>query len=229
MATAVCVPAAQSARPSPTRTISFSGHTWTVKSSAGKVGPGPNSFSSSPDNVWVDGQGRLHLKITRTKGRWYCAEVVNTQSLGLGTYTWTLDSPVDALDPNVVLGLFTWNDDPAYHHRELDVEFARWGNAADPTNGQYVVQPYDGSGNLLRITQPLGAVPSSHGFTWGATSVRFTSSSASPSPWIYAGADVPAPGGENARMNLWLFRGAGPVNGQPVEVVIGSFTFTPAQ
>jgi hypothetical protein len=219
---------AEGARPSPLRTIEFSGYTWNVKASAGKVGPGPNHFSSSTSNVWVDVNGRLHLRITRQKRRWYCAEVVNTQSLGRGTYTWTLDSPVDGLDANVVLGLFTWNDDPAYNHREIDVEFARWGNPSDPTNGQYVVQPWDGQGNLLRITQPAGTPASTHGFSWGTTSVAFTSSSASPSQWTYAGPDVPVPGGENARMNLWLFRGSPPSNGQEVEVVISSFAFSAA-
>ena len=220
--------AAQGARPSPPRAVVFSGYTWSVKAGAGKVGPGPNYFSSSPDNVWVDGQGRLHLKITYSRGRWYCAEVVNTQSLGRGSYTWTLDSSAGGLDPNVVLGLFTWNDDPAYNHREIDIELARWGNASDPTNGQYVVQPYDHPGNLVRITQPAVAGPSTHGFTWGATSVAFASSSASPGSWLYEGLDVPQPGGENARMNLWLFRGMPPSNGQPIEVVVHGFTFTPA-
>jgi hypothetical protein len=39
--------ASQAAAPAATRTISFSGHNWTVKSSFGKVGPGPNYFSNS--------------------------------------------------------------------------------------------------------------------------------------------------------------------------------------
>jgi hypothetical protein len=219
---------APAARPAPPpATIDFSGYRWTVKDSGKvKVGPGPNLFAAS--NVWVDAGGRLHLRIASVKGRWSVAEVVNTQSLGRGTYTWVLDSPVDALDRNVVLGLFTWNDAPDYNHRELDVEFARWGNAADPTNGQFVVQPYDGPGNLQRITLAAGAAPSTHGFTWGTDRVDFFSPSASPSGWSYTGPDVPQPGGENARMNLWLFRGAAPSDGRSVEVVIRSFTFTPA-
>ena len=210
------------------RTIQFDGHDWLVKSSSRKIGPGPNLFSSSTSNVWVDAAGRLHLKISKSGGRWYSAEVINTASLGRGTYSWTVEGDMNALDRQVVLGLFTWNDDPAFNHRELDVEFARWGNASDPTNGQYVVQPYDTAGNLVRITQPSGITgPTTHGFTWGTSSVSFTSSTASPSSWTYAGPDVPEPGGENARMNLWLFRGIAPSNGQAVEVVISDFTFTP--
>ena len=214
-------------RPTPVRTVEFSGYTWQVKSSTGLVGPGPNLFSDSAGNVWVDALGRLHLKLTYSKGRWRCAEVINTQSLGRGRYSFALDSRVDALDRNVVLGLFTWSDDPAYANRELDIEFSRWGNAGDPTNGQYVVQPYDHPGNLQRITQPAAAA-STHSFDWQPGSVAFGSSTAAPSTWTYAGPDVPPPGGEHVRMNLWLYRGAAPSDGKSVEVVVRRFSFTPA-
>jgi hypothetical protein len=49
---------------------------------------------------------------------------------------------VDKLDPNMVLGLFTYDSDPAFNNREIDIEASRLGNAADPTNAQFVVQPY---------------------------------------------------------------------------------------
>lgn len=219
-------PPVSAARPGPTgpKMVAFDGFTWTVKTSSRKIGPGPNLFS--PDLAWVDASGALHLRIAKVGGRWNVSEVINQATLGYGTYSWTVRADLDALDPQVVLGLFTWNDDPAYNHRELDVEFARWGNRADPTNGQYVVQPFDRTGNLLRITQPRGVATTTHGFTWRPDRVDFFSSAA-PTSWTYAGPDVPRPGGENARMNLWLFRGTAPSNGQPAEVVITDFTFTP--
>jgi hypothetical protein len=223
---AFAAPAA-AARPGPSapRLLQFDGHTWLVKSSSRRIGPGPNLFD--PNGAWVDGAGQLHLRIAKVNGKWQSAEVINQASLGRGTYSWTIQGDLNGLDRNAVLGLFTWNDDPAFHHREIDIEFARWGNAADPTNGQYVVQPYDTTGNLQRITQPAGSLTSTHAFTWGGSSLSFTSTTASPSTWTYGGADVPQPGGENARMNLWLFRGQAPTNGQPIEVVITDFTFTP--
>jgi hypothetical protein len=207
--------------------VEFSGYTWEVKSSEEAVGPGPNYFSDAADNVWVDRRGRLHLKLTYSEGRWHCAEVINTESLGLGRYTFELGSPVSDFDPNVVLGLFTWSDYPAYHNREIDIEFSRWARMDDPTNGQYVVQPYRRIRNLRRLTQrPLA--PSTHSFDWRRTAVRFASSSAAPSTWAYRGSDVPVSGSEHVRMNLWLFRGADlPPNGRPVEVIVTSFRFQP--
>jgi hypothetical protein len=41
----------------------------------------------------------------------------------------TIDSRVDLLDRNIVLGLFTWDTyAPQYNYREIDFEFSRWQN-----------------------------------------------------------------------------------------------------
>ncbi|MES2958984.1 MAG: glycoside hydrolase family 16 protein [Pseudomonadota bacterium] len=209
------------------RTINFSGITWIVKSSGGELwGPGPNNFSDAESNVSVDAQGRLHLRITHENGIWKSAEVIAQKSLGYGTYRFTIDSDVAGLDPNVVLGLFTWNDDPAFDHREIDIEFSRWGNPFDPTNAQYTVQPYTVSANLQRWTLNPGYGQTSHSFRWTKNSIVFESLFAGSTlkSWNYTRrAGVPKPGGENPRINLWLFRGAAPQNGLPVEVIISRF------
>ena len=66
------------------RTLAWSGRSWLVKASSTPVGPGPNLFSDSTDNVWVDLVGRLHLKITARRGRWYVAEVGSGRVLATG-------------------------------------------------------------------------------------------------------------------------------------------------
>jgi hypothetical protein len=217
---------------SQSRRITFSGYEWWVKSSATRVGPGPNFFSDSYDNVWVDAQGQLHLRITRRKGRWYSAEVVLAQPLGHGTYRWELANRVDNLDPNVVLGLFTWSDNPTDEHEEIDIEFARWGDAAN-LNAQYVVQPYSDPQNIVRFVQPA-ATRSIHSFLWEPTRTLFESLGIDASGqsyliqhWERSGAGIPAFLDANARINLWLFRGRRPQNGQEVEVVITRFAFDP--
>jgi hypothetical protein len=210
------------------RTIEFSGYTWRVKSSAEPIGPGPNLFSDSSKNVGVDGQGRLHLKLTRSQGHWHSAEVINTASLGHGRYSFELGSRVGHFDPNVVLALFTWSDDPSYANREIDIEFSRWSKPANLRNGQYVVQPYFHRKNRQRVRQPAVA-PSTQSFDWRPNAVAFTSSSAMPSAWTYSGADVPQPGSEHVHVNLWLYRGARPKNGRSAEVIVNRFTFSKPQ
>jgi hypothetical protein len=218
------------------RVIRFAGHEWTVKASGGEpVGPGPNHFSDSRRSVWVDARGRLHLRIARRRGRWWAAEVVSRASFGHGTYRFVLDTPVDALPPSVVLGLFTWDDDPAFAHREIDVELSRWDDPRNAANAQYAVQPYEQPGNLHPFTVPAAA-PSTHEFAWRPDAIRFRSLAgllAEPPPggdvlreWAWAGA-VPPAGAEQARINLWLYQGIPPADGRPVEIVVADFTFVP--
>lgn len=213
------------------RSVTFAGSSWAVKASAGLVGPGPNVFSDRPENVWVDASGRLHLRITYRDGQWMAAEVILGQSLGYGTYRFDLESPAGQLDPNVVLGMFTWSDRAAYSHREIDVELARWGDAASGTNAQYVVQPFDRPGNLVRFQQPAEG-PTSHQFSWTSKAVSFlstTATGATIADWKYTGRSVPKAGDERARINLWLHGGAPPTDGNEVEVVLSGFTFTGAR
>jgi hypothetical protein len=114
----------------------------------------------------------LHLRIAKSTGKWVCAEIVSEPSLGYGTNRFYLDSRVDNLDPNVVRGLFTWSDDPAYNNREMDIEFARWGKASNPS-GQYTVQPYTAEIQMLFIQ--TGVTQSTHSFQWQSGSVLFQS------------------------------------------------------
>jgi len=160
--------------PKPTRcassqdTVPFAGRIWRVKRSNTRVGPGPNLFSGT--NVCLGPKG-LHLRITQdARGRWRSGEVFLPTSLGYGTYEWTVTGRVDRLNAQAVLGLFVYESDT----KEIDIEFARWGWAADPTNAQYVIQPWDEPGNLQRFTMPeLGS--SVHRFTWQPGSVAFVS------------------------------------------------------
>lgn len=220
------------------RTLQFSGFTWRVKRHTTPVGPGPNYFSDSDCNVWVDSRGRLHMKITRVGNRWECAEVICTRSLGYGTYRFYLESEVHALDPKVVLGLFTWSDDPAYGYREIDIEFARFQGPTGP-NAYYTVAPHLGyDPQRQHAFNWLAHTPRSvHLFRWEPSRIVFQSIRGHrvppPDPkyiyreWVYSGSERPVPGGENPRINLWLLNGEPPTNGREVEVVIARFEYLP--
>ena len=199
--------------------VTWAGRTWQIKSSTSAVGPGPNVFSK--ENVRVE-NGELVLEIVQRSGRWTAAEVIGPH-LGYGTYTFTVESDVSGLDPNVVLGMFTWSDRARFNHREIDIEVARWGNADDPTNAQFVVQPHDTPGNLQRYAiADTGRTV--HSFTWAPGSVEFASAG---STWSRSGSFVPPSQDEQIRINLWLFRGAAPLDGQPVQIRFSGFEFSP--
>ncbi|MEO7664719.1 MAG: glycoside hydrolase family 16 protein [Candidatus Limnocylindrales bacterium] len=209
----------------PTR-VTWGGASWQVKTSNAAVGPGPNVYSAS--NVDVDASGFLHLRIAQQGGKWTCAEVIGPTSFGYGSYAFVINSSLDGFDPNAVLGLFTWSDRPQYAHREIDIEVARWGNAADSTNAQFVVQPWDGPNHLVRLTEP-GTVRTRQQFTWRAGQITWVATrldtGAEIARSVYTGTDVPKPGDERVRLNLWLFNGTAPA--APAEIVVESFTFTP--
>lgn len=222
---------------SSSKVINFSGYDWIAKSSSNMLGPGPNYFSNSPQNVWVDEKGQLHLKITYRDNKWYCAEIATTQPLGQGSYQFQILSGAASLGTYAVLGLFTWDASaPQLNHREIDIELSRWG---DPRgfNAQYAVQPWNHRGNRIRFDIDPRADSSTYAFTWSPQSVQFLSYrgiAQSPNPtdiinqWSYAGPDTPPDGGAtNARINLWLLGGHPPSNGQEIEVVFSSFQFIP--
>jgi hypothetical protein len=214
-----------------TRTVVFAGRIWSIKDSGGALwGPGPNVFTSDPQQVWVDEQGRLHLRIDQVGGAWRSVEVIAQDSLGYGNYRFTIETPLDALDPNVVLGLFTWSDQRAYNHREIDIEFARWGDPAAVANVQYTVQPYTTAGNQRAWWLGPGYGTTQHAFRWSSARIDFTSTAYGNTlqSWSFTRrTGIPKPGGETPRINLWLFGGKAPLDGRPAEVVISAFEFTP--
>lgn len=234
----------------PPRQLSFAGYEWTVKCGA-PLGPGPNPFSQSEDHVWVDGSGRLHLTIQNYRTLWWSTEVIANDSLGHGTYVFSVESRVDALDPNMILGLFTWDGDaPEHAYREIDFEFNPslqnvLGCDCLPGNGQYAIQPVDAgvcpgtscNENVHRfdIDYTGPSETTTHELIWRADAIDFRSSYGGfPAPsantfetWTYDGPDNPPPGGETARMNLWLVNGMAPAGGQGAEVVISDFRYFP--
>jgi hypothetical protein len=191
------------------------------------MGPGPNCWSDSAESVWVDEQGLLHLRLREIDGTWHSAEVRTQSCAGYGTYRFHLIGRPDELDKNVVLGLFLYKDDD----HEIDVEFIQHGEDNSPYNAQYVVQPWDREGNRERFVMSLNGTHSTHVIYWRADQLRFKSFHGHylepPAPsylireWTYGGADIPTEDGcWRVHVNLWLYGGVSPSDGQEVEIVL---------
>jgi hypothetical protein len=215
--------------------LSWSGYTWNVKAPAGTAGPGPNYWTGN--NVWVDANGWLHLRISKnpSNNHWECAEISSQQSFGYGTYQWQIDGPIANLDKNIVLGLFDYSGIDG--RDEIDIEFARWGNSAWP-NLNYTIFPKVGDApapaSYSQEFSTPGGTYTTHRFKRTSTSVVFKSlyGFQSGDTNLFLTKTFNSPGTSISTksmpvlLNLWCYNGLAPSNGQSVEIVIHNFKFT---
>ncbi len=212
--------------------IEWQGYTWEVKDSL-SAGPGPNAWD--PKNVWVDSQNCLHLKISNTSGHWSCAELWTAAPLNFGDYVCNVQGPIAQLDPNVVFSMFSYQGPDGV--KELDIEFAKWGNPKDQ-NLWWTVWPNDREGQKSDQGQtlPFPIQASSSEFKWTTSDVfydinwRLPSGQLSrPLHWDYHPVDfahqIPQTPMQ-LHFNLWLFQGHPPTDGRPVEIIVRSFSKT---
>jgi hypothetical protein len=211
------------------RAIMFSGYEWIAEGSGGrKINPGQNYFSCSEENVWVDKEGNLHLRITKRGDKWYCARVTLKESYSYNRYVFTVASRIDRLDRNVVGGLFTYLDDS----NEIDIEFSKWGIKNNP-DAQFIVQPAHNDGNSFRFNLKLREKYSTHIIDWKKDKIDFISYrgpyTEEPqkrkviSEWSYTGKDIPGEDEERVMINLWLYNGMVPSNNKEAEMILSSF------
>ena len=214
--------------PSAFKTIHFGGYDWKVRSASSNRGGAINLYN--PANAWTDDSGALHLRIAMDSGKWRCAEVNMTRSLGYGTYRFVVrDSSF--LEPAAVLGMFTWDDNaPEQYYREFGIELTRWG---DPTNknAQFIVEPYYVSANVVRFMAPSGRL--TYSFRWQPESLLFAATQGDgktrqrPIAEHSFTTGIPAPGNESVHMNLYIFGSSRiPLKNQ-TEVVIEKFEYIP--
>jgi len=211
--------------------VTFAGRKWDIRTWGQWAEPGPNYWATN--GVWVDTNGCLHLKIVKRGGTNYCAEVVSTNSMGYGTYTWYVANRVDQLDTNVVGGLFTYAN--PWGVNEIDIEFTKAFTVEAQTNLHYTLQPYYTAGHQEKKLVNFTNDYTTHQFTWLPDYIRWQSwYGHSPTPntgsmiadWTYTGTDVPEHADERTYMNMWLFESAAPTDTNAVEMILQDFIFT---
>lgn len=219
--------------------VKWKGYVWALKS-ATAVGPGPNNWNDK--NIFVDTNGCLHMKITYNDAskKWDCAELYTTNNLGFGTYQWQIESRIDTFDPWVVLGLFPYGP-PALGpdgSNEIDIEYSRWGKARG-TNGWWTVYPDSGTITGQKAYNfSLDGTYTTSRFNWRGKEIKYWlmggfqpvgKTTNIISSWNYAPTNFSRQIPQNPmplHMNLWLFRGHVPANGEPVEIIIHDFSKT---
>ena len=214
----------------PTKPLKFSGYDWNIRTISGDRGGLNNLYDA--DNAWTDSSGALHLRMKKRDGRWSCAEVELSQSLGYGTYILVVRD-VTHLEPAAVLSLNTFDDwGGDQHFRELDIEMSRWGDADNKNNAQYGVQPFYSPGNLAPFTVPAGTL--THVMHWESGRASFKTlrgSSVSPGAPVVSEhvftSQVPTPGQEKFQLLFYVVESQKYPLQKENEVVIEKFEYLP--
>ena len=212
---------------SPThRTLQFSGHEWTVRSSPGARG-GYNNYD--PSNAWTAADGALHMRLTGEPGKWSCAQVILNRSLGYGTYRLTVRDTSD-LDPAAVFAMYTLSDAGAAatvrNPREWDVEISRWGEPSGK-NARYLLQPSHLARNTVWFSAPAGVL--AHQIRWESGRVSMTTTRegrAVVAEHVFS-SDIPVPGDERFRINLYDFQRGPQLVQRGAEIAVERFEFLP--
>jgi hypothetical protein len=209
--------------------LHFSGYDWIVRSAESQRGGEFNAYD--PENVWTDQNGYLHLRMTMRNGKWTCAELSLTRSLGFGSYKFVVQD-ASHLPSTAVFGMYTWDEAGTENfHNELDIELSRWGNKSG-MNGQFIIQPFYVPENVFRFMAPPGVV--TFGFLWEPGSASFrairgaaiTPQSGAVSAHTFT-TGIPSAATESVHIDLYDFHHSSNSSQQPVEVVIEKFEFLP--
>jgi hypothetical protein len=219
----------------------FSGLEWEIKVALlEKFAPGTNWFGTN--NVWLDGSGRLHLKIRKEiedgTNKWSCGEVICADTFGCGLYRFYIDTNIGNLNSSVVFSPFTYSDFQEFDYREIDVEFTTWNNRVTNGNAQYTIHSPNGTDIIQRFVCPSNIDNSVHWFVWSPWRIDFSSleghdpASANPSDlitnWSFlVTPQIPPAGFVRPRINLYLSDSQPPTDTNEVEVIVSRFEYQP--
>lgn len=209
--------------------LKWSGYEWRIRNAA--TSRGGANFDDAR-NVWTDKDGALHLCIAQRNKDWTSAELSLPESLGYGTYSFLLRDTA-GLDPAAVFSMFTWdysaNAQDSFNN-EMSIEISHWGDTRSK-NAEYVVQPYYTGANVFRFAVPPGALLCSLRWEPGRAQFRTSSGSDTEGARLIAErtmtSQIPTPGMETIRFNLYVFRSRRTPITKPVEVVLEKFEYLP--
>jgi hypothetical protein len=213
--------------PSPGKIMRFSGFDWKVRTIPGDYGGKTNKYS--PENVFLDRSGALHMLLTRNNGGWVCSELHSVRSLGYGDYRLQVED-VGHLEPAVMFSTFTLVERPTDgDHRAMDIHITRRGEPSN-SNAEFIVQPSFVPANFYYLDVPPG--PLALQLKWSPDRAEFSVANAQMpegrpiDSWVFSNS-VPKPDDAQIYINLCHYGNARLPPTHDAEVVVKSFDFFP--
>jgi hypothetical protein len=207
--------------------IDWAGYRWSIQ----------NNYESGTlvydASVWVDTQGRLHLKYTNQTptGRWTEVLMVTPSAgdgkeyWGYGDYIWRIeDSSLDFIDPRMNFALWLFDNTVPPGYNEMDFEMIHW-NPNGP-NGSTTVH----NGGTLQNYFPFYDTTSTLTIQWHPDRVQFIAESEEDGRMVWGTSEplhLATPSETQLWMGLMMWKKTVPSDGKPVEVIIKDFQFIP--
>ncbi|MGH9588582.1 MAG: family 16 glycosylhydrolase [Acidobacteriaceae bacterium] len=226
----------------PSHILTWRGYRWEISTSRA----GGGLVKGSLKNVFVDGSGNLHLKMSKTDGAWSGAQLFSQAEFGFGTYQWILKGRnFYNMDPPIVLGLFSYGPERGIGvdgENEIDTEFSQWNGNAGRINADFTLYPSTGHHkektasaweDNFEVTAPTAATTTVRvnwtptRVTWtimaGSVPINRTANVLKTDTYTGEAANIPQVPLPMA-MNLWTFK-ALPTH--PWNITIVDFKFVP--
>ena len=221
---------------SSTDTVYFANREWIVYDWTLDWVNRTNMVVFSTNCVTVDTNGWLHLSIRNLDGHWWCGQIESVDWLGYGEYAWSLEGPLDLLESNTIVGLFSFDEPRGETYYEIDIEASRALLGGTVSNLLYTVQPWTLPANGYQTPMTLTNTETTHRFQWTPGGVHWLSyyghdrepvdSNHVFGERVYVSDNVPPPPAR-CDINFWLCEGLAPEGTQYLEYVVKDFHFKP--
>jgi hypothetical protein len=234
----------------PPDTIVFGGIRWIARNSSERGEPSNSLFSGKSSEVFVDDNGKLHLKVNSRDGYWYSVDIAADTALGYGTYAIFTETKFDAFPKNVAFEFSIAPDATmdSYTPPSLAIQFTQLFENTSISPLRYLVANIEQAiiqerkERIFRPDEPfrMGGLFSTHAMTWSPRHVEFASYHDHGLPTPYLGAlwdftGSPATGVRvpeitpTSVMRLRAWSAGAPIGDQPVEIIIKKILFVPQQ
>ena len=229
-------------------TITWKGQVWDVTGAEPIGAPSGGQINGNANNVTVDANGYLHVKITQSGSTFTGAQLFTQKNLGFGTYQFQIEGDLANLEKGVVLGLFPYGPTAGIGvdgENEIDIEFSKWNDTGSGNNADFTYYPQTGHGDS-NYTPSFehnffinfgGATQTTSRIEWTSTSINSTVMTGfqpiGTTANVVSPNDYYAPSNPSVKIpqqalplgiNLWTY-GSKPT--RALDIVIRDFTFVP--
>ncbi len=174
----------------------------------------------------------ITLIIDKRDEKWYCGEIYLQKPLGYGEYKFSVASPLNNLDKQMVLGFFLYHYDTTTNVlEEIDVELLRHLEGHDDKEGAFTVHQKDQNPvpHFQKAFHVNTDEPIDFTIDWRESKVGFTAvanDNTMIADTTYTNdTNIPGPKNMILHINFYLFQGKPPVSGNSRSITIKEVSF----